>query len=52
MLGAEGAATAARGRWWAAGVEDCLAARIVPPVRAGRYDVAPSPRSTRGATRA
>jgi hypothetical protein len=41
-----------RGRWWIAGVEEGLAARAVLPGRAERYDVAPSPRSTRGATRA
>jgi hypothetical protein len=41
-----------RGRWWRAGVDDGLAARAVEPARGGRYEVAPSPRSTRGATRA
>ena len=46
------AATAARGRWWGAGIEDGLAARLVAPARGERYEVALSPRSTRGATRA
>ena len=47
-----GAATAARARWWEAGIEDGLAARLIAPTRGERYEVALSPRSTRGATRA
>jgi hypothetical protein len=38
--------------WWQAGLADAIAGRSAEPVASDRYDVAPSPRSTRGATRA
>jgi hypothetical protein len=41
-----------RGRWWRVGLEDALGARSVTPSRGPAYVAAPSPRSTRGATRA
>jgi hypothetical protein len=47
-----GEAAGTRGRWWAAGLEDAVAGRAVTPARGPVYDVALSPRSTRGATRA
>jgi hypothetical protein len=40
-----------RGLWWRAGIGEAVAARGVTPARA-LYVAAPSPRSTRGATRA
>ena len=46
------AATAAQDRWWEAGIEDGLAARLSASAWGERYEVARSPRSTRGATRA
>ena len=46
-----GRAEDARGRWWRAGVEEAMAARSVAR-RSPGYVAAPSPRRTRGATRA
>jgi hypothetical protein len=47
-----GRADDVRGCWWRAGVEEAAGARSVAPARRPTYVAAPSPRSTRGATRA
>jgi hypothetical protein len=41
-----------RGAWWRAGVAEAVEGRFVAPRPGPAYDVAPSPRRTRGATRA
>jgi len=41
-----------RGSWWRAGVDETLDARSATPARGPSYVAAPSPRRTRGATRA
>jgi hypothetical protein len=46
------AALASRGPWWFAGVAETVEGRSVGPTCAPGYEIAPSPRSTRGATRA
>ncbi len=56
-LAAAGAGAAAEtgpghGLWWRAGVEDAIGARSVTPSAGQGYEAAPSPRRTRGATRA
>jgi hypothetical protein len=41
-----------RGLWWRAGVEEAIATRSLTPSAGQGYEAAPSPRRTRGATRA
>jgi hypothetical protein len=41
-----------RSAWWRAGLADALEHRVESPERPWGYDVARSPRNTRGATRA